>query len=573
MDPVLRAAVFQVLEKYGGPPGSSLGLNWVVKHAAKAAGQLGAVGGKFARQDAMRSFLTSSRQGLNFPTAADCYCWLEHACLRRLVHCEHGALRSDGWLGPHMWKPFETNIQGTPCGRGLPGLVVAGDVIRRSPASGPNADKPREQASKQSQQRGRQAAAEQGLRPVPGPSASPTGGADLTGVAVTEAGRHGRAGTGLKRKRSALKGAAVETSEGTKPGLDAGRAPATAALRGAEVVDGAAGGGTGAAAAPQHGNGAASAPAATVPAVQESSVPSAAAALPDSTVRRKKRQKRKDGEAAHDDPLSRRQPAADLKAVGGDRATAAAAIDADLRKADTVVDAMAAEHGAEEEVRAVVKPRAADAASRKKRRKRRDGQLALDERGAPNMTAASQPVHSLPTDGLAGHSEPGNGATGGPSADRTQELNCREPAPLAAHASSEAEGSDISTRTDAGLADEPAGSAPKRGPAVARMIPQQQAVGKQMTAAVAAQLSSQPVDDQQPIPAAAPAKPGQQRKTTSLRPVSGEGAAAAVAIHLDGPAWRAHADRADIRSGRYSEAEKQTVRNAAATCVRGTRVV
>ena len=41
---------------------------------------------------------------------------------------------------------------------------------------------------------------------------------------------------------------------------------------------------------------------------------------------------------------------------------------------------------------------------------------------------------------------------------------------------------------------------------------------------------------------------------------------AAVAIHADGPAWRDHAQRNDIRSGRYSEAEKQTIRDAAVTC-------
>jgi hypothetical protein len=41
---------------------------------------------------------------------------------------------------------------------------------------------------------------------------------------------------------------------------------------------------------------------------------------------------------------------------------------------------------------------------------------------------------------------------------------------------------------------------------------------------------------------------------------------AAVAIHTDGPAWRDHAKRSDIRSGRYSEAEKQTIRDAVATC-------
>jgi hypothetical protein len=61
MDPLYEAAVTQVLEKYGGPPGSSLGLDWVVKHAAKAAGQLGAPGSKSERQGAMRVFLTTRR--------------------------------------------------------------------------------------------------------------------------------------------------------------------------------------------------------------------------------------------------------------------------------------------------------------------------------------------------------------------------------------------------------------------------------------------------------------------------------------------------------------------------------
>ena len=61
MEPLYSAAVTQVLAKYGGANEAPLALDWVVKHAAKAAGQLGAVGGKADRQDAMREFLTSSR--------------------------------------------------------------------------------------------------------------------------------------------------------------------------------------------------------------------------------------------------------------------------------------------------------------------------------------------------------------------------------------------------------------------------------------------------------------------------------------------------------------------------------
>ena len=43
--------------------------------------------------------------------------------------------------------------------------------------------------------------------------------------------------------------------------------------------------------------------------------------------------------------------------------------------------------------------------------------------------------------------------------------------------------------------------------------------------------------------------------------------AAHVVIHGDGPAWRDHATRSDVRTGRYSEAEKQTIRDAVAECV------
>ena len=43
-------------------------------------------------------------------------------------------------------------------------------------------------------------------------------------------------------------------------------------------------------------------------------------------------------------------------------------------------------------------------------------------------------------------------------------------------------------------------------------------------------------------------------------------AGAGVAIHGDGPAWREHAGRSDVRTGRFSESEKQTIRDAVALC-------
>jgi len=60
-------------------------------------------------------------------------------------------------------------------------------------------------------------------------------------------------------------------------------------------------------------------------------------------------------------------------------------------------------------------------------------------------------------------------------------------------------------------------------------------------------------------------------------PVAAEGGAvraagAGVAIHGDGPAWREHAARNDVRTGRYSESEKQTIRDAVAQCAQLPKV-
>ena len=74
-----------------------------------------------------------------------------------------------------------------------------------------------------------------------------------------------------------------------------------------------------------------------------------------------------------------------------------------------------------------------------------------------------------------------------------------------------------------------------------------------------------PVNDQATATPATEGDAAVQRKAGgSAVPAAGP---AAVAIHSDGPAWRDHATRGDIRSGRYSEAEKQTIRDAVAEYV------
>ena len=61
MDPLYAAAVTQVLAKYNGLDEASLTVDWLAKHAAKAAGHMGAAGGKSERQDAIRTLLMTSR--------------------------------------------------------------------------------------------------------------------------------------------------------------------------------------------------------------------------------------------------------------------------------------------------------------------------------------------------------------------------------------------------------------------------------------------------------------------------------------------------------------------------------
>ena len=72
-----------------------------------------------------------------------------------------------------------------------------------------------------------------------------------------------------------------------------------------------------------------------------------------------------------------------------------------------------------------------------------------------------------------------------------------------------------------------------------------------------------PTTGEASAPAAAEGQPSAHREANGG---AVRAAGAGVAIHGDGPAWREHAARNDVRTGRYSESEKQTIRDAVALC-------
>jgi len=91
-------------------------------------------------------------------------------------------------------------------------------------------------------------------------------------------------------------------------------------------------------------------------------------------------------------------------------------------------------------------------------------------------------------------------------------------------------------------------------------LPAKQPKGRK---AKAAKPPSDPDNRSHDALAAAEAEPSAHRKA---RGGAVEAAGAGVTIHGDGPAWREHAARNDVRTGRYSESEKQTIRDAVAQC-------